>query len=127
MVSHYFVGREIHKGSSTYIANEDIMEVLDEEGSPETGHTLYFAGDIVPYEAFAQWMKPYKPSAKQGLDEKDEIRARTLKFDSIWAIRSGGNREVVDPTPTRIAPLEVIRAVNTIMAQMPDIDLDSIE
>jgi len=125
--SLYFVGRELTKGESTYIANEDIMELSDEIGSPETGVTLYFAGDVVPYAAFSSFMPPYKPSAKQGLSESDEIKPRTLKFESIWGMKQGGERETVDPTPTRIAPTEVIRAVNDIMAQMPDINIESID
>jgi len=121
----YFVGRELNKGATTYIASHDIMELENAEGSEPTGVVLYHAGDAVPYDAFRQYVPAYKPSAKQGLGD-DEIKARTLKLESIWGIKVNGSREIIDPNPNRVDATEVIRGINNLVAQMPDINLDSI-
>lgn len=120
----YFYGRELTKGNTTYIAAEDIPALGD--NNLPTGELLYRAGDEVAYDDFKSYVPTYKPSAKQGLSEDEEIKPRTLKIESIRGIKRDGVRQAVVVPIRHEEPEAVTRVMATALSAMPDIDLASI-
>tara|TARA_B100000614_G_scaffold262489_2_gene296257 strand:- start:13750 stop:14481 length:732 start_codon:yes stop_codon:yes gene_type:complete len=120
----YFYGRELVKGKTTYIAAEDIP-ALGDDNLP-TGALLYRAGDEIAYDDLSPWMPEYKPSAKQGLSEDEEIKPRTLKIESIRGLKRDGVRKAVAVPIARAEPEAVTRVMAAALSDMPDIDLSTI-
>lgn len=107
----FFAAREFHKGKTTYIA---LVEISD-------GDIIYPAGSEVPYEAMKEFMPPYKPSAKQGLGEENEVKARTLKIASIRAIRHEGQTyKIVQPLGLPAEEKVVLGVINVHLSQLID-------
>ncbi len=101
----YFAGREMNKGKTTYLALVDIKN--------EDNAIIYRAGEEIPYEAFSQYVPAYKPSAKQGLDAEDEVRARTLKLSSIRSVRHDGETyRIVQPLGLEADETTIIHTIN---------------
>jgi len=120
----YFYGRELNKGKTTYIAAEDIPAIGDD--NLPTGEFLARAGDEIDYASLSAWMPTYKPSAKQGLSEDEEIKPRTLKIESIRGLKRDGVRKAVTVNVARTEPEAVTRVMAAALSDMPDIDLSTI-
>lgn len=99
----YFASRMLNKGKTTYIALQDI----DADG------VFYPAGATIPYEAFAEFVTPTKPSAKQGLTLETQVNANTLKFSSIRAIKHEGETYRIDqPLGLEADEVRAMRTIN---------------
>jgi len=126
----YFYGRELVKGKTTYIAAEDIPALGDDNIPAKimirAGEFLYLAGEEIAYDDLSAWMPTYKPSAKQGLSEDEEIKPRTLKIESIRGLKRDGVRKAVTINVARNEPEAVTRVLAAALSDMPDIDLSTI-